>query len=69
MQIYTFYPTRADGVATTFASEDCKNDTQALLEAVLLLEEHESAASVVIWQGARRVLTCVRTEEPAPRLV
>ena len=68
MQIYTFYPTRSDGIATTFSSESCENDTQALLAAVQLLEEHDSAASVVIWQGSRRVLTCIRKEDADPRL-
>lgn len=60
MESYTFYPTNAYGVSTTFAVEYCDNDSQALIEAVLLLKQHESAVKVVIWQGARRVFTCVR---------
>ena len=34
----------------------------ALLAAVALLEQHDSAASVVIWEGKRRVLQCIRAE-------
>lgn len=62
MPIYALYPTRADGVSTTLAVDDFDNDTEALLAAVTLLEQHDSAASVVIWEGKRRVLQCIRAE-------
>ena len=62
MAIYALYPTRADGVSTTLAIDDFDNDTEALLAAVALLERHDSAASVVIWEGRRRVLECIRAE-------
>jgi hypothetical protein len=60
LENYTFYPTNADGISTTFAVEYCDNDSEALIEAALLLEQHESAVKVVIWQGVRRVFTCIR---------
>ncbi len=60
LENYTFYPTNSDGVSTTFSVEFFDNDSEALNEATLLLEQHESAVKVVIWQGARRVLTCYR---------
>lgn len=62
MDNYSFYPTNADGISPTFSIEYLDNDTEALIEAVALLEEHEGAVKVVIWQGARRVLTCFRLD-------
>ena len=62
MAIYALYPTRADGISTTLAVDEFDNDTEALLAAVALLEQHDSAASVVIWEGKRRVLQCIRAE-------
>ena len=68
MGLYTFYPTRHDGVSALFTDAECVDDGHALLEAVRLLEEHRSAERVVIWCGPRRVLTCLRVDEPNPRL-
>ena len=62
LENYTFYPTNADGISPTFSVEFFDNDSEALVEAVLLLEQHESAVKVVIWHGARRVLTCYRID-------
>ncbi|KQW66952.1 hypothetical protein ASE17_20005 [Phenylobacterium sp. Root77] len=62
MESYTFYPTSPSGISATFSVEYCDNDAEALIEAVLLLEEHGSAEKVVIWQGPRKVMTCYRAE-------
>lgn len=66
MPLYTFFPTRPDGVATTIAVLDLDTDSAAFIEAVQLLEEHASARSVEIWQASRRVLACVRANDYAP---
>ena len=62
MPLYTFLPSRSDGVATTIAIIELNSDADAILEAVQLLEDHGSAQSVEIWQASRRVRACVRRE-------
>ncbi|MGH6997570.1 MAG: hypothetical protein ACREEO_05205, partial [Phenylobacterium sp.] len=66
--LYTIYPTKPDGVAATFEALNCRTDSIAVAEALLLLGQHPSASHVVVWQGLRRVVTCARITEPDPRL-
>jgi hypothetical protein len=68
MNLYTFYPTRPDGLAPTMSMIELENDAAAFMEAVQLLEEHASAESIVVWQGPRRVLACLRANDVDPRL-
>lgn len=66
MALYTFLPSRSDGIATTIAMFDLESDTAALLEALQLLEDHQTAESVEIWQASRRVIACTRTHAADP---
>ena len=65
MAVYTFYPTQADGLAPTFQVFDQPDDDAALVRAGQVLDEHASAAVVVIWEGGRQVAQRRRTHEAA----
>ena len=55
MPLFTFYPCRPDGSSTAFESLELGSDDGALVRALRVLAEHESAVQVEIWQGERRV--------------
>ncbi len=70
MPIYTFYPCKADGDATSFDAADLRSDAQARIHALRVLAQHASCSHVVVWLGDRQVLTCDRgapPRQPAPR--
>lgn len=50
---YLFYPYRADGVALSFEAMQLPSDDDALARAARVLEEHATAASIVVWRGDR----------------
>lgn len=55
MQMFAFYPYRADGTATGLETYELANDAEAMRRARGVLEEHRSSTEVVVWQGERRV--------------
>lgn len=57
MPLYTFYPTRADGLSSSFECCELENDRDAELQALQVLDTHDSAVSVVTYCGGRKVLT------------
>ncbi|WP_068875509.1 MULTISPECIES: hypothetical protein [unclassified Phenylobacterium] len=65
MSLFTFYPCRPDGSAPAFETIDCHDDEDALSRAPKVLEDHQSAVEVVIWQGERRVGVLVRATSAA----
>lgn len=60
MALYLFYPTREDGHCGTFQSVELDGDGGAAIRALQVLDEHRSAASVVVYSGHRKVLTRAR---------
>lgn len=56
MPMFTFYPTRADGLSATFETHELTGDDAALAFASVVLDRHESASSVVVYCGPRKVL-------------
>jgi len=60
MPLYTFYPTRPDGLAPSFEAIDCASDAVAVTHAIEVLGEHTAASHVVVWQGQRCVMTFPR---------
>jgi hypothetical protein len=67
MALYTLYPFKDDGTSETFVCFDLADDEEADVRALSLLDQHLSAAHVVIWAGERRVATRGRAH-PVPRL-
>lgn len=65
MPLFTFYPCRRDGSATTFETFEQSDDAEALIRARQVLAEHASAVEVVAWQGERRVGAVARVPSPA----
>ena len=63
MPLFTFYPTRADGLSATFETRELESDEVATTFAARVLDRHESAACVVVYCGQRKVLE--RSREPA----
>jgi hypothetical protein len=57
MSLYTFYPCKADGTSETFTCFDLQDDAEAGVRALRVLDEHRSCSEVVVWAGARRVIT------------
>lgn len=57
MPLCTFYPTRADGLSASFETRELDDDGDAGVQALQVLEAHDSAVSVVTWCGARKVVT------------
>lgn len=53
MDEYIFYPYRADGVALSFEAMRLPSDEDARVRAGLVLDEHPTATSIVVWQGDR----------------
>lgn len=49
MPLFSFYPTRDDGVSLTFETADLADKASALTFANRLLEAHDSAAEVVVF--------------------
>lgn len=68
MQLYTFYPCKADGVSETFVVFDLADDSDALIHALHVLDQHPTCSQVVVWAGERKVLTRNRVH-PALTLV
>lgn len=60
MPLFTFYPCRADGASPGFETIECVDDAAALARARRVLEDHLSAAEVVVWRGERRIGAVVR---------
>jgi len=57
MPLYTFYPTLANGLASSFETVELDGDADAAVHALRILEEHDSAASVVTYCGVRKLHT------------
>jgi len=55
VQLFTFYPCRADGSSSALETAECRDDDGAMTRASRVLDEHRSAVEVVVWQGERRV--------------
>jgi len=55
MPLFTFYPCRPDGSSPAFETIECADDAAALVRARRVLEEHLSAAEVVVWRGERQI--------------
>lgn len=60
MALYLFYPTREDGLCETFQSVELDDDGRVATRALQVLDEHLSAATVVVYSGHRKVLTRAR---------
>lgn len=65
MTLYCFYPCAANGLASTFETAELDTDAEAEAYALGVLDDHLSAASVVVWCGGRKVLT--REQAPSRR--
>lgn len=65
MPLFSFYPCRSDGGSTAFETIECRDDEDALSRAPRVLDEHDSAVEVVIWQGDRRVGALARVRSMA----
>lgn len=50
MPLYTFYPTHSNGLAPSFVTTELETDVAAALHTGRVLEEHVSAASVVVYR-------------------
>ena len=57
MQLYTFYPCKADGSSLTFVVFELADDDMALVHALHVLDQHPTCSHVVAWAGERKVLT------------
>ena len=55
MALYTFYPSKPDGTSETFVCFDLPDDDEARIRAVHVLDQHPTAAQVVVWDGERKV--------------
>jgi hypothetical protein len=55
MPLFTFYPCLPDGSSPALETIECRDDASAMVRARRVLEDHLSAAEVVIWLGERRV--------------
>jgi len=60
MPLYTFYLRQANGDAWSFEAFDLEDDVAAYEAAVIMLDQHLSAADVAVWCGERRVCTVPR---------
>lgn len=63
MPLYTFYPHKPDGSATTFEAHELACDRTAIDRAAELLNEYINSHTVVVWEGDRQV--GVKGREPA----
>ena len=68
MPIYTFYLRRRDGRASTFEAFELGDDQFAPAQALRMLGEHPSSASVDVWSGDRKVLSRDRGAGETPGL-
>ena len=57
MPLYTFYPCKPDGTSDCFVAFELIDDDEALVRALQVLDQHQSASCVVAWRGERKVLT------------
>jgi hypothetical protein len=62
MPLYTFYPTLESGVSDSFTTLDLEGDVDVTLQALAILDQHRSAASVVVFCGDRKVHTRTRPD-------
>ena len=60
MALYTFYPCKPDGTSDTFTSLELQDDVEAYCRALDVLDDHEAAAHVVIWDDDRRIAVRAR---------
>ena len=66
MTLYCFYPCAPNGLASTFETAEFETDAEAAIHAQRVLDDHLSAASVVVWCGNRKVLTREQTPSRRP---
>lgn len=57
MPNYTFHPGYENGLFDPFVSRELDDDDRARVYALHILDQHPSANHVVVWSGARKVLT------------
>lgn len=62
MPLYVFYPTLKSGLCDTFQSIELDGDNRVGDRAIQVLDEHPSAASVVVYSGHRKVLARARMQ-------
>jgi len=76
MPIYTFHMCRADGFSGCFEMRELPYDSATYPVATSLLEEHQSADYVTVWEGERPVLSrhrdgpvirSIQEDQPQPR--
>ena len=63
MSLYTLYPCKRDGTSETFATFDLRDDGEAYVRAIHLLDQHPSASHVAIWCGDRKVAIRPRMDD------
>ncbi len=64
MAIYTFHLRKADGGPLSFEAYELDGDTAAAAQAIVLLEQHMSAAVVEVYDRDRPVLSRARCGAP-----
>jgi len=57
MALYAFYMCDGAGFSTSFETRELPYDSAAYRVATRLLQEHQSADYVEVWQGERAVLS------------
>lgn len=62
MALFTFYPRRRDGSATTFETIELPDDVSALVWARQVLAEHPSSVEVTVWRGESQIGAVARPE-------
>lgn len=55
MPLYDFFPTRQDGLSTTWLTRQLPSDAAAFSHAAVVLSDHKSAVRVTIMEGDRTV--------------
>ena len=63
MELYTFYPCKADGSAASFETFHLPDDAAALDRAAAVLSQHASCAYVAVWCGDRLVARRIKPEQ------
>lgn len=64
MPLFTFYAYRSDGASSALEMHEQADDRDALRRARRVLDEHASAAEVVVWHGERRIGAVDRVTGP-----
>lgn len=69
MALYSFYPCQRNGSSLSFEAYDVRDDAEAFVQAIIMLQQHTTAAYVAVWCGERSICLVPRDTNCLPAAI